>query len=32
VAAIRRQLKQGKYDTDSRLAVILDRILEDLGA
>jgi len=27
VLAVRRQLKQGRYDTASRLAVILDRIL-----
>jgi hypothetical protein len=32
VLAVRRQLKRGKYDTASRLAAILDRILEDLIA
>ncbi len=31
VVAVRRQLKQGRYDTDSRLILILDRILEDLN-
>jgi hypothetical protein len=30
VLAVRRQLRQGRYDTDSRLAVTLDRVLEDL--
>ena len=32
VLAVRRQLKHGKYDLDSRLAAVLDRILEDLIA
>ena len=31
VRAVRRQLKQGRYDIDSRLAVILGRMLEDLA-
>jgi hypothetical protein len=31
VQAVRRQLKRGKYDTNSRLTAILDRILEDLS-
>jgi len=30
VLAVRRQLREGKYDIDSRLAAVLDRILEDL--
>jgi hypothetical protein len=30
VSAVRRQLRQGKYDIDSRLAAVIDRILEDL--
>jgi len=30
VSAVRRQLREGNYDIDSRLAAILDRILEDL--
>ena len=30
VQALRRQLKEGKYDIDSRLGAILDRILENL--
>ncbi len=31
VLAVRRQIRQGRYDTGSRLAVILDRILEALA-
>ncbi len=30
VQAVRRQIRQGKYDIDSRLAAIIDRIIEDL--
>jgi len=30
VRAVRRQLRHGEYDIDSRLAAIIDRILEDL--
>lgn len=30
VLAVRRQLREGKYDIDSRLAAVFDRILEDL--
>jgi hypothetical protein len=31
VVAVRRQLRQEKYDIDSRLPAILDRVLEDLA-
>jgi len=30
VRTIRRQLKQGRYDIDSRIAAMLDRLLADL--
>jgi hypothetical protein len=30
VRGVRRRLKQGRYDIDTRLAVVLDKILEDL--
>ena len=31
VWVVRRQLKQGRYDIDSRLAAVLDRVLEDVA-
>ncbi len=31
VWAVRRQLKQGRYDIDSRLAAVLDRVFEDVA-
>ncbi|MCL5280951.1 MAG: hypothetical protein M1376_13715 [Planctomycetes bacterium] len=31
VWAVRRQLRQGRYDVASRLAAILDRVLEDVA-
>ena len=31
VSTVRRQLRQGKYDTNSRMAAILDKVLEDLA-
>ena len=31
VWAVRRQLKQGRYDVDSRLAAVLDRVLEEVA-
>jgi hypothetical protein len=30
VWAVRRQLKQGRYDIDSRLAAVLGRVFEDV--
>jgi hypothetical protein len=30
VSAVRRQLRQGRYDINSRLTAILDHVLEDL--
>ena len=31
VWAVRRQLKQGRYDIDSRLAAVLNRVSEDVA-
>jgi hypothetical protein len=31
VWAVRRQLKQGRYDIDFRLAAVLDRVFEDVA-
>jgi hypothetical protein len=31
VWVVRRQLKQGRYDVDSRLAAVLNRVLEDVA-
>jgi hypothetical protein len=31
VWVVRRQLQQGRYDIDSRLAAVLDRVLEDVS-
>jgi hypothetical protein len=31
VWAVRRQLKQGRYDINSRLAAVLDRVFEDVA-
>lgn len=31
VWAVRRQLRQGRYDIDSRLAAVLDRVFEDVA-
>ncbi len=31
VWAVRRQLKQGRYDINSRLAAVLDRVLEEVA-
>jgi hypothetical protein len=31
VWVVRRQLKQGRYDIDSRLAAVFDRVFEDVA-
>lgn len=31
VGAVRRQLRQGRYDIDSRLAAVFDRVFEDVA-